>query len=139
MSCGIDHSKAKRIADMEDLVKFNESYDSVKNMNKSIMNNTIDNVNIGNSCKIINNLLEWLESNIDDKSNKNIESNNINQLIENNFDIRTIMDVNDDFNKKFQQQLNKEIRNHKTYNRKSLLLNVINLIQNGVRIEVGIN
>lgn len=130
MSCAIDHGKAKRIADMEDLVKFNESYDSVKNMNKSIMNNTIDNVDIGNSCKIINNLLEWLESNIDDKSNKNIECNNEDQLIENNFDIRTIMDVNDDFNKKFQQQLNKEIRNHKTYNRKSLLLNVINLIQN---------
>lgn len=127
MSCD---GKAKRIADMEDLVKFNESYDPVKNMNKSIMNNTIDNVDINNSCKIINNLLNWLETNIDNDSNKNITSNNQDQLIENNFDIRTIMDVNDDFNKKFQQQLNKEIRNHKTYNRKSLLLNVINLVQN---------
>ena len=127
MSCD---GKAKRIADMEDLIKYNESYDPVKNMNKSIMNNTIDNVDINNSCKIINNLLKWLETNIDNDSNKNITSNNEDQLIENNFDIRTIMDVNDDFNKKFQQQLNKEIRNHKTYNRKSLLLNVINLVQN---------
>ena len=154
MSCTIDDGKAKRIADMEDLVKFNESYDPVRNMNKSIMNNTIDNVDINNSCKIINNLLKWLEKNIDnpekikkqDKNgdnkngdNKNIECNNVDQLVENNFDIRTIMDVNDDFNKMFQQQLNKEIRKYKTYNRKSLLLNVINLIQNETTNNVNNN
>jgi ELP3 family radical SAM enzyme/protein acetyltransferase len=140
MSCV---GKAKRIADMEDLIKYNESYDPVKNMNKSIMNNTIDNIDINNSCKIINNLLTWIEKSINnniDSNNidsNNIDSNNIDSninnnetIIENNFDIRTIMDVNDDFNKKFQQELNKEIRKHKTYNRKSLLLNVINLVQN---------
>lgn len=119
----------KRVTDMEDLVKYNESYNPIKNMNKSIIDNTIDNVNINHSCIIINNLLKWLKCEIDKNNNLNNNSNS-NFEFGLDFDIRTVMDVNNDFNKLFQQKLNKEIRIQKSYNRKSLLLNVLTLIEN---------
>ena len=69
MSCGIN----QKVLDMEELVRFNESYDPVKNMNKSITDNTIDNVDINKSNIIILALLNWLQDNISDqfKNNKN--------------------------------------------------------------------
>ena len=96
------------------------------------MDNTIDNVNINHSCIIINNLLKWLKSEIDKNNNlnDNLKNNNTNFEFGLDFDIRTVMDVNNDFNKLFQQKLNKEIRIQKSYNRKSLLLNVLTLIEN---------
>ena len=122
----------KRVTDMEDLVKYNESYNPIKNMNKSIMDNTIDNVNINHSCIIINNLLKWLKYEIDKNNNlnDNLKNNNTNFEFGLDFDIRTVMDVNNDFNKLFQQKLNKEIRIQKSNNRKSLLLNVLTFIEN---------
>lgn len=118
MSCGIN----QKVLDMEELVRFNESYDPVKNMNKSITDNTIDNVDINKSNIIILALLNWLHDNISnqDKHNKRDGERD-------NFDIRTLMDVNDDLNKLFQKQLLLQIRKQKIYNRKSLLLGVLKL------------
>ena len=118
MSCGIN----QKVLDMEELVRFNESYDPVKNMNKSITDNTIDNVDINKSNIIILALLNWLQDNISnqDKDNKRDGERD-------NFDIRTLMDVNDDLNKLFQKQLLLQIRKQKIYNRKSLLLGVLKL------------
>ena len=118
MSCGIN----QKVLDMEELVRFNESYDPVKNMNKSITDNTIDNVDINKSNIIILALLNWLQDNISNQNKHNKRDGE-----RDNFDIRTLMDVNDDLNKLFQKQLLLQIRKQKIYNRKSLLLGVLKL------------